>query len=136
LRNTNSEDEKENNGNGNNLKTKSKKRHTAGSSNVINSVLNSEISKSLFKTSNKRKFGELDKPLTLIPFNSLESEIKPEIGNNNYLNENNFNSNGQNTFSPGNFMTTNGNLNSNFNMNMNNLKNNSSVTSNQSDYNY
>jgi hypothetical protein len=40
----------------------SKKRHTIGS-NIINSVLNSEVvSKSLFKTSNKRKFYEIDNP--------------------------------------------------------------------------
>jgi hypothetical protein len=136
LRNTNSEDEKENNGNGNNIKTKSKKRHSAGSSNVINSVLNSEISKSLFKTCNKRKFGEIDKPLTLIPFNSLESEIKVDSIINNRNENGNFNSNGFNTFSPGKYVTTNGNHNSNLDSNINNHKNTNSVTSNQSEYNY
>lgn len=91
----------------------------------------------MFKTSNKRKFGEIDKPLTLIPFNSLETEIKVDSTHDNYRNENgNINSNGFNTFSPGKYIITNGNHNSNYSTNINNHKNTNSLTSNPSEYNY
>jgi predicted PolB exonuclease-like 3'-5' exonuclease len=49
------EDEKENL----ERKPQSKKRHSIGS-NVINSVLNSEISKSIFKSNNKRKYRDIN----------------------------------------------------------------------------
>ena len=126
-------------------------------SNVINSVLNSEISKSLFKTNNKRKYGEINNPLTLVPFPGIESEIK-QVGNNNtnVLNENrNLGNIGNNNSiaggAGGNFMNMTGNLNSNnlnsnlnpifnsqfnsnLNFNLNNQKGNNSVVSNQSDF--
>lgn len=55
MRNPLNEDEKENFG----RKSQSKKRHSIGS-NVINSVLNSEISKSIFKSNNKRKYRDIN----------------------------------------------------------------------------
>jgi hypothetical protein len=55
LRNNNyPSDEDKENGNS------SKKRFSVPSSNIINSVMNSELSKSLFKTNYKRKFGEIE----------------------------------------------------------------------------
>lgn len=87
LRNNMTENEKENAG----YETKSKKRHSAGS-NIINSVLNSEISKSIFKTNNKRKFGEISNPLSLLNFNNLNSGENT----NNSNNTNNTNNSGNN----------------------------------------
>ncbi len=65
LRNPLNEDEKENLG----RNSKSKKRHSIGST-IINSVLNSEVSKSIFKSNTKRKFRDINVPNNLNIFMS------------------------------------------------------------------
>ena len=56
-------------------KSQSKKRHSIGS-NVINSVLNSEISKSIFQSNNKRKFRDINTPGNLQTFMNTFSNSK------------------------------------------------------------
>ncbi len=83
LRNTTEIEETNNNQNIDSTKT-SKKRHTIGSQ-IINSVLNSEVSKSLFKTNQKRKHAEINLPINYLNRFTNQKENIP----NNFEEKNN-----------------------------------------------
>ena len=75
IRNNNEDDEKEN-------KMKSSKKRMSYDSNIINSVLNSDLAlKSIFKTNTKRKFGELNS----------SQKGNPNGSNSNNVNGSNYN---------------------------------------------
>ncbi len=82
MRNSDYNDEKENLLTG----SKTKKRNTTGSSTIINTILNSECSKNIFKTNNKRKYRDIDSPKVLVPLH-----YKGEDYSNSNINGNNMN---------------------------------------------
>lgn len=86
LRNAEEDQNKENNQTQTQVQSKGKTRYSAGSK-VINSVLNSDISKSIFNSNKKRKFAEIPQTSGF----SSSTHINPYTNNIENVNSNNLN---------------------------------------------